>query len=101
VADLVLTGEGSLDGQTLYGKAVLEVIRLSSEAHRPVIALAGQLAGNWRQLLAEGLTGAFCILPGPMSLTDALAQAPGLISATTEQVIRSITTFAEGRGAGT
>jgi glycerate kinase len=87
-ASLVLTGEGSLDGQTLYGKSVLEVVRLAAKARLPVIAFAGQLSGTWRNLLDEGLTGAFCILPGPMSLTDAFAQSSKLLATTAEQVVR-------------
>jgi glycerate 2-kinase len=95
-ASLVITGEGSLDGQTLYGKAVLEVIQLSAEAKRPVIAVAGQMTGNWRQLLDKGLTAAFSILPGPISATEAFSRAAELIASTTEQVLRAGSTNLPG-----
>lgn len=87
-ADLVLTGEGSLDGQTAYGKAVLEVIRAAQEVAIPVVVLAGALGPGWRALLAHGLTAAFSIMPGPLALLEAQAQAAELLTTATEQVIR-------------
>lgn len=41
-ADLVITGEGKIDRQTLSGKVVSEVIRLASEVGKPVIAVCGK-----------------------------------------------------------
>ena len=41
--DLVITGEGTLDAQTAYGKAVAHVAALAQEAGRPCLAIAGQI----------------------------------------------------------
>lgn len=49
-ADLVLTGEGRLDGQTRYGKTVAGVARLAKEEGVPVIAVPGALGEGWETL---------------------------------------------------
>ena len=49
-ADLVVTGEGRLDGQTAYGKAVSQVAALAKDAHVPVIAVPGSLGNGWERM---------------------------------------------------
>jgi glycerate kinase len=49
-ADLVITGEGRLDAQTAYGKAVSRVADFAREAHVPVIAVPGALGDGWEAL---------------------------------------------------
>ncbi|MGD9895328.1 MAG: glycerate kinase [Dehalococcoidia bacterium] len=93
-ADLVLTGEGRLDGQTGFGKTVAGVARLGHAAEVPVVALCGGLAPGWRSLLTEGLTAAFSVVPAPMTLDDAHRDASELVTAAAEQVIRLTATFA-------
>jgi len=56
-ADVVITGEGRLDGQTAYGKAPRHVSRLAAAAGRPVICLAGSLGAGH-----ESLSGDFTIV---------------------------------------
>jgi glycerate kinase len=52
-ADLVITGEGRIDGQTAYGKAPGEVAKRARQAGIPVLFLAGRRAPGWDRL--EGL----------------------------------------------
>jgi glycerate kinase len=49
-ADLVMTGEGRLDGQTAYGKAVSGVAGMAREAGVPVIAVPGALGEGWEDM---------------------------------------------------
>jgi len=51
-ADLVITGEGRLDGQTHYGKAVLGVAKMAKECRVPVLVVPGMLAPGWDTVLA-------------------------------------------------
>lgn len=51
-ADLVITGEGRLDGQTQYGKTVAGVARIAKEEGVPVIAVPGALGDGWESLQA-------------------------------------------------
>jgi len=59
-ADLVITGEGSLDAQSLHGKAPIGVARAAGGI--PVIALVGRLEVHAEQLRAVGITGARALL---------------------------------------
>jgi glycerate kinase len=51
-ADLVITGEGRLDGQTQYGKTVAGVARIAREEGVPVIAVPGALGDGWESVQA-------------------------------------------------
>jgi len=93
-AALVLTGEGRLDRQTLHGKTVLGVARLARARGVPVIALAGMLGEGFEALHALGVTAAFSIVSGPMSLESAIAQGEPLLRRAAAQAARA---WAEGR----
>lgn len=88
VADLVLTGEGRLDGQTLYGKTVAGVARLGQQHAVPVVALCGGVADGWQALLINGLTAAFSIVPGPLDEERARNHAADFLAAAAENAVR-------------
>lgn len=89
-ADLVLTGEGRLDAQTLGGKAVVGVARRAWAAGVPCAALVGSLdpALNTSELAARGLVAILPIAPGPCTLPDALAFAESWIADGAERAAR-------------
>lgn len=74
-AALAITGEGRLDGQSLHGKTPVGVARLARRAGVPVIALAGSLGEGLAELRDEGIEAAFSLVPGPITLAQACAQA--------------------------
>ncbi len=88
--DLVITGEGKLDEQTGFGKAVGGVLKRASGAGVPVIALAGSCAGDLRNLYDEGLTAAFSIVPGPMTVAYAMSHAQELLMSLAANVSRLV-----------
>jgi glycerate kinase len=69
-ADLVLTGEGSFDSQSLGGKVAVAVARLAP-AGCPVVVIAGRVELSSADIAASGVTAAFSIAGGPATL-DAL-----------------------------
>ncbi len=71
-ADLVITGEGKLDGQTLNGKLIHGICQHCRQAEVPVIALCGTLEAGPQELERAGLTAAFSILQRPQSLAEAI-----------------------------
>ena len=87
-ADLVITGEGRLDGQSLHGKTPVGVARLARTAGVPVIALAGSLGEGYQRLYAEGIGAAFSLAPGPLSLEQAMQQAADQLSARAADLAR-------------
>lgn len=74
-ADLVITGEGRLDGQSLHGKTPVGVARVARAAGVPVIALAGSLGEGYQRVYEAGIDAAFSLAPGPVSLEQAMAEA--------------------------
>ncbi|MFC3285939.1 glycerate kinase [Litchfieldella rifensis] len=89
-ADLVITGEGQLDGQSLAGKTPIGVARAARDHCIPVIVLAGRLGPGWKAVLDEGVTGAFALADGPMDLDEALSRCAELLSDRSENLIRTM-----------
>ena len=87
-ADLVITGEGRVDGQSAAGKVVSAVAALARARGVPCVALAGGVAGPLDELHALGLTAAFGIADGPRTLDELKAEAGPLLTALAEQTVR-------------
>jgi len=88
--DLVITGEGRLDAQSLFGKATIAVARRAKKAGVPVLAITGGLDDGYQAAYAEGIEAIVPIAPGPISLEDAQRRGAELISAATERSFRMI-----------
>ncbi len=78
-ADLVITGEGQMDEQTIHGKGPIGVARLAREQNVSTVALVGGLTVHDAQLHAAGIQAVLSLTPRPMSLAEALADAPQLL----------------------
>ncbi|CAM4185505.1 glycerate kinase [Bordetella muralis] len=74
-ATLAFTGEGRMDAQTLRGKTPAGVARIAQHAGVPVVALAGSLGEGYEKLHAGGITAAFSLAPGPVTLQQACENA--------------------------
>ena len=89
-ADLVITGEGRLDGQTAMGKAPVGVARLAKKHNIPVIAFAGSVTKEAIACNQNGIDAFFPILRGVTTLEDAMKpeNAKANMADTVEQVFR-------------
>jgi glycerate kinase len=87
-ADLVITGEGRCDAQTLRGKTPMGVARIAQRQGVPVVILAGTLGEGYQALYEHGIDAAFAIVSGPMSLAQACAEAPRLLQERARDVVR-------------
>ena len=88
-ADWVFTGEGKIDAQTLSGKTISGVLQRARAAGVPVIAFGGvvdEAASD--ALAAQGLTAAFPITPGPVTLEYAMRNGVRLLSDAAARVAR-------------
>jgi glycerate kinase len=86
-ADLVLTGEGSLDAQTAAGKTVSLVVAAATEQQVPVLAFAGRVAdADWA---AFGLSAAIAVAPPSLPLAEALAAGPVLLEHAVAEHLRA------------
>lgn len=87
-ADLVITGEGCFDSQTLRGKTPLGVARVAQRHGVPVIVLAGTLGQGYDALYDAGIQAAFSLTSGPMSLEEACRRAPQLLEERARDIAR-------------
>jgi glycerate 2-kinase len=85
-ASLVITGEGKIDSQTIYGKTPLGVAAVAQKYNVPVIALAGSLGAGYQAVYQHGITSVFSIVPGITTLEDALKNAHQNIVNTTRNI---------------
>jgi len=77
--NLVITGEGQLDRQTLYGKAVIGVIKTARKYGVPVVCIAGSIMPEAKDLYRLGVKGLLSIITMPMSLQQALGESRSLL----------------------
>ncbi|NKF23226.1 glycerate kinase [Solimonas marina] len=87
-ADLVITGEGRVDRQTLNGKTPFGVARHAARHHAPVLVLAGSLGDGYEALYEHGISAAFSLVPRPMPLSDALSGAAPLLRERARDIAR-------------
>ncbi len=94
-ADLVITGEGCLDGQTAFGKAPTGVAACAKKYGVPVVALAGSVKPEAGICNQHGIDAFFSILPGVMTLEQAMQPetAKSNLSRTAEQLMRFASAF--------
>ena len=83
--DFVFTGEGKLDRQTVFGKAPMGVLKAAQKRNVPVVAFAG-IVEDWDELHKAGFLALFSIVPGPVSLGEALKNASTYLYQTTFEV---------------
>ncbi len=74
-ADLVITGEGRLDGQSIYGKTCIGVARRAAARGKSCIALVGSAAADADLCLAHGLTAYHAIVDDRVTVDDAMTHA--------------------------
>ncbi|MCI0815069.1 MAG: glycerate kinase, partial [Chloroflexi bacterium] len=87
-ADLVVTGEGCLDGQTRYGKTVAGVARLAAAAGAPLIVVPGGLGPGWEWALSVA-AAVEPVVAGAAAPVPASSLAAERLSDTVARAIRS------------
>ena len=86
-ADLVLSGEGSIDEQSRYGKAPLEVARLAAARGIPVVLVAGAITLGPKVLAEYGVEAAVSVLDLAQSPEDAMARAEFYVARATQAAL--------------
>jgi glycerate kinase len=87
-ADWVFTAEGSIDAQTLSGKAIAGVARAARKHNIPVVAFGGAVKLSGAQLDELGIKTAVAIPDEPLSLSECFARADDLLAAAAERTAR-------------
>ena len=86
-ADLVLTGEGRLDGQTVSQKAPIGVVRRAKAQQLPVIAVAGSFGPGHQEVLTQGIDLVEAASPEGAPAPESVAEASALLADATERAL--------------
>ena len=84
--DLVVTGEGTFDWQSLRGKVVAGVAEAAVARAKPTVVIAGQALVGRRDSMALGISGTYAVAENPSQIAAALADPSGTLSRRTERV---------------
>lgn len=89
-SDLVITGEGRMDGQTACGKAPAGIARRAQKHGVPVIAVVGSVGPGADDVYRQGIAGIFSAVCAPCTIDEAMLNAAENVSAAAERAMRSI-----------
>ncbi|MED1863966.1 glycerate kinase [Fictibacillus nanhaiensis] len=89
-ADLVITGEGRIDGQTVHGKAPIGVAKRAKIYGIPVIGLAGGLGEGYQSVYDHGIDAVFSIVNGISTLDEALLNGKRNVEQTSINIAKTI-----------
>jgi len=88
--DIVITGEGRIDRQTIYGKTPIGVARTAKKYGIPVIAFAGNIGSDSHVVYDNGIDALMSIISYPMSLDTAMEHSQEFLADSAERVFRLI-----------
>ncbi len=89
-ADLVITGEGAIDEQTVYGKTPIGVAKVAQEQGIPVLGIAGMVSPGACAVYDHGIEALTTLVPGPVSLDEAVGNAAALLADAAERAARMV-----------
>lgn len=84
--DLVVTGEGTLDWQSLRDKVVAGVAEAALAGAKPSVVIAGQVLVGRRETMSLGISGIYAVAEDPAQIAEATADPAGTLSARTQRV---------------
>jgi glycerate kinase len=85
--DLVITGEGKIDSQTIYGKAPIGVAKIAKKYNVPVIAVAAIISDDADIVYQHGIDNLIKVSEPPMSLTEPKSKKIGLVKRSVKQFL--------------
>lgn len=88
-ADLVITGEGRIDNQSVFGKAPVGIAKIAKKYNIPVIAVVGSSARDLKEIYKNGIDLVLDIINEPMPLETAMKDVKFLLEFTGEKAIRA------------
>ncbi|WP_110943236.1 glycerate kinase [Virgibacillus senegalensis] len=89
-AGIVFTGEGKVDGQSLFGKVPVGVARAARRNNVPAVAFAGMIGDGLERLQEEGLSAVVPIIDQPMTLQEAMIKGETLLYKAAKRTIQLI-----------
>jgi glycerate kinase len=97
-ASIVITGEGKIDDQTIYGKTPIGVAKAAKQNGSKVIAICGTLGSGYEAVFDHGIDAAFSIVQGPVELEQALEKGPEYLEDTARNVANVLSWYLKEAG---
>ncbi len=92
-ANLIITGEGKIDKQSFYGKAVGEIIKYSEKYKIPTIVLAGIVDENVYKFLKSEFVSIFSIVPCPVFVEESIKNAKKYLKIKINQILKILKNY--------
>ena len=92
-ADLVITGEGQMDEQTIYGKTPIAVAQLAKSHGIPVIGIVGKLGDGYEAVYEKGINAVFSIADGPRTYEFCQTHVKTLLTDTSINIAKLMSSF--------
>ena len=89
-ASLIITGEGKIDFQTIYGKSPIGVAKLAAKYDIPVIAICGALGEGYEVVYEHGITAVFDTIPKAAPLEEILKEAKENIQSVSRNIAKTL-----------
>lgn len=89
-ADIIITGEGTTDFQTAFGKAPVGIAGVAKHYGKPVVCISGGLGPGAEEVLNHGIDALISVTPRPMSLEECMRDGAALIEQTAERLARLV-----------
>ncbi len=89
-SDIVITGEGMTDSQTLFGKAPFGVAKMAQKHGVPVVVISGSVGEGVEKLYDCGIYSIFSIIDRPMNINEAMKNGSELLEKAAERIFRVI-----------
>lgn len=89
-AELVVTGEGQIDGQSVYGKVPVGVAKRAKKFNLPVLVVTGGMGSEAHKVYDYGIDAIMSIPPGPISLREAMEHCERLVEEAAERMMRML-----------
>ena len=89
-ADLILSGEGRIDGQSANGKVVSGIAEIAGKYNVPVIAICGSVEKDAREIFEKGISGMEAAVCRPVTLEKAMEEAEQNVIDAAERVMQMV-----------
>lgn len=87
-ADMIFTGEGKIDSQSLRGKAVIGISERAAKKNVPVVAVVGSIGEDAEKSYDKGVSAIFSINRSPVDFEISRYQSKENLSATIDSILR-------------
>jgi glycerate kinase len=89
-ADLVITGEGRIDSQTIHGKTPVGVAKIAKSHNLPVICIAGSVEDSADIIHQLGIDEIYSVIEGDYDLTEVLIEAGHKLTQAAQKIAKSL-----------